>query len=135
MKSHPQVNQALYNPTYVYGLMSPLSPEVNRRQAWWYYSQSSFGVYEGDLQFYSDEWNGARVANKIDTTKCPVYFLTGEYDYSSPPESTKHLAERIPGARVKVLKNLGHFPMTENPNLFRGYLLPVLRELKSILAP
>ena len=130
--AHPQVNQAAHNPSYVYGLMSPQSPEVYRRRAWWYYSQSGFGVYEGDLYFYSDEWDSALMAAEIDTTNFPVFLLTGEYDYSSPPEATKRLAERIPGARFKVMEGLGHFPMTEHPEMFRVHLLPVLEELRSI---
>jgi hypothetical protein len=28
------------------------------------------------------------------------------------------------------MKGLGHFPMTENPELFKRYLRPVLAELK-----
>jgi len=27
------------------------------------------------------------------------------------------------------MKKLGHFPMSENPELFRGYLLPVLADI------
>jgi len=49
--NNPQVNQACFIPTYVYGLMSPLSPEEQRRRAWWYYSQGGYGVYEADLHF------------------------------------------------------------------------------------
>jgi pimeloyl-ACP methyl ester carboxylesterase len=113
--------------------MNPLSPEVHRRRAWWYYSQCAFGVYDGDLQFYSDEWDGPAVAGEIDTAECPVFLLTGEYDYSSPPEATRRLAVRIPGADFRVMKDLGHFPMTENPDLFRIHLLPVLQKLKSLM--
>jgi len=128
---HPQVNQAAHNPSYAYGLMSPLSPELYRKRAWWYYSQSGYGVYGGDLHFYIDEWDGAKVASEIDTSKCPVYLFSGEYDYSAPPRSTSRLADRISGAKFSLLEGLGHFPMIENPNLFRFHLLPVLEELKS----
>jgi len=27
------------------------------------------------------------------------------------------------------MKGLGHFPMSENPNVFLGYLLPVLEKI------
>jgi hypothetical protein len=27
------------------------------------------------------------------------------------------------------MKDLGHFPMCENPKLFKNYLLPVLKEI------
>ncbi len=126
---HAQVNQAAHNPTYVYNLMSPFSPLEARRRAWWYYSQGGFGVYAGDLHFYSDEWDGSAVAAEIDVAECPVVLLTGEYDYSASPESTARLAKLIPGAQVAIMPKLGHFPMTENPDGFRAHLIPVLEAL------
>ena len=34
------------------------------------------------------------------------------------------------GARFVSMKNLGHFPMSENPEAFLGYLRPVLDEIR-----
>lgn len=59
-----------------------------------------------------------------------MFFLTGEYDYSASPASTERLVANIAGADFAVMRRLGHFPMTENPQLFRRYLRPVLAELK-----
>lgn len=129
--THAQVNQAVHNPTWTYGLMSPTSPEFHRRRSWWLYSQGGWGVYEGDLHFYSREWDGAVVGPEVDTSRCPLYLLTGEYDYSASPASTRRLAERIPGSRFRIMKGLGHFPMTENPDRFREHLVAVLEELKA----
>jgi pimeloyl-ACP methyl ester carboxylesterase len=126
---HARVNQAAHNPTYVYNLMSPFSPLEARRRAWWYYSQGGFGVYAGDLHFYSSEWDSSLVAGKIDVSDCPVVLLTGEYDYSASPESTRRLAEQIPGARLEIMAKLGHFPMAEDPDRFRAHLVPVLEAL------
>ena len=130
---HPQVNQAAHNPAYVFNLMSPASPEEARRRAWWYYSQGGYGIYAGDLHFYSNEWDGRRVIHEIDTEKCPLYLLTGAYDYSASPESTRRLAEKTPGIDVRIMPELGHFPMTEDPDRFRGHLLLVLNELEKKL--
>jgi len=33
--------------------------------------------------------------------------------------------------RIAVMKGLGHFPMSENPEAFLGYLRPVLQEIAS----
>lgn len=129
--THAQVNQAVHNPTWTYGLMSPTSPEFHRRRSWWLYSQGGWGVYEGDLHFYSREWDGAVIGPEVDTDRCPVYLLTGEYDYSASPASTRRLAGRIRGCRFRVLPGLGHFPMTEDPDRFREHLLLVLGELKA----
>ncbi|OUM98698.1 MAG: hypothetical protein BAA04_04605 [Firmicutes bacterium ZCTH02-B6] len=129
--AHAQVNQAVHNPTWTYGLMSPTSPEFHRRRSWWLYSQGGWGVYEGDLHFYSREWDGAAIGPEVDTEHCPVYLLTGEYDYSASPTSTRRLAGRIRGCRFRVMPGLGHFPMTEAPDQFREHLLLVLRELQT----
>jgi pimeloyl-ACP methyl ester carboxylesterase len=128
---HAKVNQAEYVPSYVRGLMSPRSPVEKRRLACWIYSQGGFGVYHADLGFYSDEYDGSREGPHIDTGRTPVYLLTGEYDYSATPASTQRLAAAIPGSQFVLMRGLGHFPMTENPDAFRAYLLPVLTSLRS----
>ena len=67
---------------------------------------------------------------QIDTSRCPLYLLTGEYDFSRMPEDTRWTAERIPGARFIVMREIGHFPMSENPAQFRRDWLPVLDEIR-----
>ncbi len=66
----------------------------------------------------------------IDTSVCPLFLLTGEYDFSCSPEDTLRTAAGIPGAEVTVMERLGHFPMAENPEQFRRYLRPVLERIK-----
>jgi pimeloyl-ACP methyl ester carboxylesterase len=65
----------------------------------------------------------------IDTKVCPLYLLTGEYDFSCMPEDTKRTAASILGARVVIMEEVGHFPMSENPAQFRRYIAPVLGEI------
>ena len=60
-----------------------------------------------------------------------LYLLTGEYDFSCTAEDTLRTAAQIPGAEVQVMKELGHFPMSENPARFREYILPVLTKIAS----
>ena len=38
-------------------------------------------------------------------------------------------AAAIDGASVTIVEQLGHFPMSENPEQFRRYLAPVLGEI------
>ncbi len=38
-------------------------------------------------------------------------------------------ANSIPGSEVTIMKGLGHFPMSENPEAFLNYLLPVLEKI------
>ena len=35
----------------------------------------------------------------------------------------------VPGAQVTIMKELGHFPMSENPALFLSYVEPVLADI------
>lgn len=57
----------------------------------------------------------------IDTTACPVYMLTGEYDWSNTPAMSQATCDKIRGAKHQAMKGLGHFPMTENPRVFVDY--------------
>src|SRR4029077_15629150 len=79
---HPAIHGGELAASYTYGLNSPSSPEANRRENWWYYSQSGPGVYQGDVYFYSNDWDGRDIIKRIDTKRCKVALLTGEYDYS-----------------------------------------------------
>jgi pimeloyl-ACP methyl ester carboxylesterase len=69
-----------------------------------------------------------RVA-QIDTSRCPLFLLSGEYDYSCTPEETLGVANSIRGCEVTIMKGLGHFPMSENPPEFLKHLLPVLEKI------
>ena len=126
---HPQINGGEMCATNVYGLMAPQSPETLRREVWWIYSQSAPGVYYGDLYFYSEDWDASNRVSKIDTNKCPVYIFTGEYDYSCTPEMSMNTAKKIQNANFQVMEDMGHFPMSENPDLLMKYLRPVFEQI------
>jgi len=125
---HPAIHGGELCASYTYGLNGPLSPEPARRENWWTYSQSGPGVYQGDVHFYSNDWDARADLARIDTRRCRVSLLTGEYDYSCTPAMTKAVADAIPGSRFTVMPGIGHFPMVENYPLFREYLLPELEQ-------
>lgn len=112
------------------GLIAPQSPDETRWETLWGYMQGGPGVFKGDLHFYRVDGDFRDRVGQIDTTRCPLYLLTGEYDFSCTPEDTRLTAEKIPGARFTVMTEIGHFPMAENPAQFRRYLLPVLDEIR-----
>ncbi len=124
--AHAAVSGGAHNAAYVRGLMSPTSPEAMRRRAGWIYAQGGPGVYTGDLAFYSDEFDGTRVGPRIDARRCPVHLLSGEYDYSATPADGLALSRLIPGSHHQVMPGLGHFPMAEDPDRFRPYLVAAL---------
>ncbi|KAJ9642591.1 hypothetical protein H2201_009168 [Coniosporium apollinis] len=119
----PLVNQALWNPEWVYGMMSPTAPAANKALIWHLYSSQAYGIFHGDLDFYFGGWDGRDRMGSINTRKCPVFMLTGEYDWSNTPEMAQKTADKIPGARHKSMEGLGHFPATENPGRFVPFLL------------
>jgi pimeloyl-ACP methyl ester carboxylesterase len=73
--------------------------------------------------------SNASDAAVIDTGVCPLYLLTGEYDFSCTPEDTGRTAAAIKGASLTLMEQLGHFPMSENPQQFRRYIAPVLSQI------
>ena len=114
----------------VSGLMAPQSPEASRWETLWHYMQSGPGVFKGDLYFYRVDGDLRDRVGGIDTTACPLYLLTGAYDFSCTPEDTLRTARQIAGAEVTIMEQLGHFPMSENPAQFRRYILPVLQRIR-----
>ncbi len=127
----PDVHGGEVSAGYVSGLMAPMSPAAERWETLWHYMQSGPGVFKGDLHFYKFEGDIRERIGRIDTSVAPLYLLTGEYDYSASPAHTQEAADRIPGAKVVIMKELGHFPMSENPELFLSCLRPVLDEIRA----
>ena len=113
------------------GLMAPHSPAKDRWETIWHYMQSGPGVFKGDLNFYTLEGDVRGRLAQIDTQSCPMWLLTGDYDYSASPEATRATAAHIQGAQVTIMEQLGHFPMSENPPRFLNYLRPVLEAIKA----
>ena len=128
---HPEVHGGRACGAVAYGLMSPLSPRAEVWETAWHYMQGGPGVFTGDLYFYQVEGDIRERIGAIDTSVCPLYLLTGEYDYSASPKDTQAVVERVKGAKFTVMKGLGHFPMSENPEAFLGYLRPVLEEIRA----
>jgi len=114
----------------VSGLVAPQSPAEARMETLWAYKQGGPGVFKGDLYFYRVDGDLRGRTSAIDTKTCPLYLLTGEYDFSCSPEDTVRTAASITGAEVTVMEALGHFPMSENPVQFRRYIAPVLETIQ-----
>lgn len=115
-------DSSILDPERVCGMIAPTSPPYYARQIWWQYSSQGIGVFRGDLKFYFKGWDGRARLGAIDTGYCPVYMLTGEFDYSCTAEASEETAGMIKGARFEIMKGLGHFPLTENPALVAVYL-------------
>jgi len=129
--SRPDVQSGEAGAAAVQSMMSPYSPDNEKWETLWHYMQGGPGVFMGDVNYYfidGDMRNG--MAARIDTAKCPVYLLSGEYDTSATPEMGRELADLIKAQYFEVMKGVGHFPMSEAPDQFMGYLLKVTEMIK-----
>lgn len=122
---HGEVSAAV-----VSGLVAPTSPAEHRWETLWHYMQGGPGIFKGDLHFYKIDGDIRDRLHEIDPQRCPLYLLTGEYDYSASPEDAEEVARLIGGVEATIMRDMGHFPMSENPDRFRDYLLPVLAQIK-----
>lgn len=130
---NPNVNRTSIGAAMMLNI-SPYAPEENVREIQWEYACGGPGVFAGDLYYYYYDHNMSDdEAQKIDTSKCMLYMLTGEYDPNTSPVETRALAELVKGSKFVEMKKLGHFPITEDYTKFREYFLPLLAEIKANL--
>lgn len=129
--NRPDVHGGEVCAALVSGLVAPQSPDATRWETLWGYLSSGPGIFKGDLHFYREDSDYRDRVARIDTAQVPVYLLTGEYDFSCTPEDTVSTAAKIAGAQCIIMPALGHFPMSENPEHFRTFLMPVLDEIKA----
>jgi pimeloyl-ACP methyl ester carboxylesterase len=122
---HPRINNDS-KPALMHTLCAPQSPERYKRETTYVYSQGAPAVFKGDLNYYVIEHDLTEDAKKIDTSQTALYILNGEYDWSAPPAAGEALAAEVNGATSIVMEGLGHFPMSENPEAFKKYFLPLL---------
>lgn len=116
-------NEAILSAEIVSGLAGPSTSAMYQKMIWWGYSSQAAGMFAGDLRFYFEGWDGRDRVSSIDTNTCPVYMLTGEYDYSCTPTASRATAAKIPGAVFTEMKGMGHFPAAEDPSGFLPYLV------------
>jgi pimeloyl-ACP methyl ester carboxylesterase len=128
--NHPEVHGARLGAAWVGSLLSPSSPKARRDEAMWIYSQAAPSVYEGDLIFYSDEFDAAHHTSHISTRETPLWLMTGNYDYSATCDDARRIATEVPGARFTELPGFGHFPMVENPLCLVPFLEPALLDIR-----
>lgn len=127
---HPQVNTTEVNAYSCWGLMAKQSPEQTRRETMYHYEQGATGVFKGDLYYYSVDHDYRDKLDQIDATDCPLYAVNGEYDYLTDPDDGREVAEGVgEGATAVEMADIGHFPMSENPELFNAYLKEVLDDI------
>jgi len=111
--------------------IAPHAPNAERWNTQWMFMQSGPGVFRGDLSFYTTDDSLVGKLDGIDTQRTPVHVMCGEYDLTCTPEDAKRTADAIPGATLAVMKELGHFPMSEHPLAFRPYFADALARMRN----
>lgn len=71
-------------------------------------------------------WN---IADRLKDIKKPTLVLAGEEDQATPVAANKFLADNIPNAQLKVLKDVGHFYEVEQPDAFNRDLQQFLKQV------
>ena len=61
-------------------------------------------------------------------TKVPTICIVGEQDGSTPPSLVLELAKSIPEARYEVIKNAGHIPCIEQPEILVEIIRAFLKD-------
>jgi pimeloyl-ACP methyl ester carboxylesterase len=62
-------------------------------------------------------------AEELEDIRCPVTIAWGTRDRVLPYRQAGRFAEAIPQARTRVLRGLGHVPMSDDPDLVAGVIL------------
>ncbi len=125
---HPQVSNE-YKARLMDALMSPVSPKRYRKETSFVYASGWPPVFLGDLFYYLEDFDLRECAAEVDTNRVGVHILSGEYDCSGTSELGQAAQQAIKGATWREMKNVGHFPMSENPAAFKQYLLPILETI------
>jgi pimeloyl-ACP methyl ester carboxylesterase len=112
------------------GLMSPTSPEPYRKETSSVYASGWPRAFLGDLYYYVVDYDLRKEAKNIDTSQVGVHILTGEYDGSGTLEHGQAAHQAIPGSTWSAMTDVGHFPMSENPEAFLTYLRPILESVR-----
>ena len=129
--SHPQVG-GLSKARMMEGLCSPTSPTAYVKEISQVYSAGWPPVFLGDLWYYLVDYDIRDRAHEIDTSRCGVHILNGEYDYTGSVKKGRAAHQAIAGSTHTEMSGIGHFPMAENPDLFMNYLLPVLDQVRKL---
>lgn len=125
---HPQVSNE-FKARLMDALMSPTSPKRYRKETSFVYSAGWPPVFLGDLYYYLEDFDLRELAHEIDTERVGVHILSGEYDCSGTAELGEAAHKAIKGSTFAVMEGVGHFPMSENPRVFREYLDSLLEKI------
>lgn len=72
------------------------------------------------------QWN---ISDQLKNITKPTIIFAGEEDQATPVEANQFLADNIPNAQIKILKDVGHFYQLEKPADFNADLAQFLKQV------
>jgi proline-specific peptidase len=73
------------------------------------------------LKFFNEEiFESFDLRADLARIEAETLVITGEEDFITGPVSAHEIAEGLPGARLEILPDCGHFSFVEQPGAFRG---------------
>jgi 3-oxoadipate enol-lactonase len=100
------------------GFHPALGEEFQRSQpelAFLYQEISSMGDKPPDDEVLAMLGAMRAPADQVERLELPVLLVVGDEDRLCPPEAMARMAERIPGAELRVIEGAGHSPYFERP--------------------
>ena len=82
--------------------------------------------YQAERRASSDRFVGA-----LETLDVPSHIVWGRLDAVAVPRMAEVLAEKVSGARLTWLDDLGHYPMLEGPHAWASAVLDFIDDLMS----
>jgi pimeloyl-ACP methyl ester carboxylesterase len=67
------------------------------------------------------------IVDRIGAIKVPTLVLCGREDRATPPERSRTIAAKIPGARLEWIDDAGHLSAVERPEAVNAHLVPFVR--------
>jgi pimeloyl-ACP methyl ester carboxylesterase len=115
----------------VLGTTSPIALEERRQETAWIYMSNAKGAYAGDNDYFMNAHDLSRDGHLIDTSARPLFVLAGEFDRTSlsDEDGAKAVPQYVRGAQYRLLKDLGHFAPSDDPELLCEALVPIMDEL------
>ena len=71
-------------------------------------------------------WN---ISDQLKNIRKPTLIFAGEEDQATPVAANKFLADNIPNAQLRVIKDIGHFYQLESPAAFNSELAQFVKQV------
>ena len=123
----PQLSAAMNEELFVASLKPTFAEDYDHvadaREIWRSVAEGGVNLhrtihYMTDRREHADRWTGA-----LESTEVPLNFVWGMLDPISGAHMAEHIRERVPGAPITQLDDVGHWPLLEAPDRVAAAIL------------